>query len=111
MINGTVAAASSDMANIGRNLIQPMAMTISENEVAMATQAKVTPSPTMSRTIGIQDAEKNINERQYTGTESSYNFIKVNSPCRPIDCRNCVLAPLSKTFPSFLFLSSPMSKF
>lgn len=58
-MNGTAAAASKAQPNIGRNRIQPIAITTNENEVAIATHAKLTPSPIMSRTIGIQDTEKN----------------------------------------------------
>jgi hypothetical protein len=57
-INGTAAAASKAQPSIGRNLIQPIAMTTNENDVAKATQAKVTPSPITSRTIGIQETER-----------------------------------------------------
>ena len=57
-MNGTAAAASKAQPNIGRNRIQPIAITTNENEVAIATQAKLTPSPMISRTIGIQDTEK-----------------------------------------------------
>ena len=57
-INGTAAAASKAQPSNGRNLIQPIAMTTNEDDVAIATQAKVTPSPIISRTIGIQETGK-----------------------------------------------------
>ena len=57
-MNGTAAAASKAQPIIGRNRIQPIAITTNENDVAMAIQAKVTPSPIISRTIGIQETGK-----------------------------------------------------
>ena len=56
-MRGTAAAASKAQPNIGRNRIQPIAITTNENEVAIATQAKLTPSAMISRTIGIQETE------------------------------------------------------
>lgn len=57
---GTAAAASNAQPRKGRNLIQPIAMTTNEKDVAIETQANVTPSPMISRTSGIHDTKNRI---------------------------------------------------
>lgn len=52
---GIMDAASKAQPIRGRNRNQPMAMVTNEKDVAKAIQANVTPSPTRSRTMGIQE--------------------------------------------------------